>query len=71
MIDESGWSGDGPLSPCARGRAREGGTWLAGLGDAPAPPEVKEEEAVVETGPLDTTIHRGKHTLRMDQWPIR
>lgn len=60
-------------SPCARGRAREGETWLAGLGEAPAPaaPGVVEEEAVVGTVPLDTTIHRGKHTLRTYQWPIR
>lgn len=59
-------SGDGPLSPCARGRAREGETWLAGLGEAPAPaaPGVVEEEedGVLETGPLDTTINRRKHT---------
>ncbi len=64
--EERGWSGDGPLSPCARGRAREGDAWLAGHGEAPAPaaPGVveEEEEGVVETGPLDTTTHRRKHT---------
>lgn len=78
--EKSGWSGDEPLSPCARGRAREGDTWLAGLGEAPAPAapgvveEEEEEEGVLETGPLDTTITQKKthtHTHRMDQWPIR
>lgn len=58
-----GWCEDGPLSPCARGRTREGGAWLAGLGEAPAPaaPGV-ENEGVLETGPLDTTTHRETHT---------
>lgn len=53
-----GWGGS--LSPCARGRAREGDAWQAGL-VAPAPAalgvEEEEEEAVLETGPLDTTTH--------------
>lgn len=74
MRDESRVGGEwNDPSPCARGRAREGETWLAGLGEAPAPaaPGLVEEEAVVETEPLDTTTHRGKHTLRMDQRPIR
>lgn len=52
---------------------------MAGLGEAPAPAapgvvvveEEEEEEGVVETGPLDTTIQRREHTLRMDQWGIR
>lgn len=50
---------DGPLSPCARGRAREGDAWLAGLGEAPAPTAVEEEveEGILEAGPLDTTTH--------------
>lgn len=71
MRDESRVDGvwKGP-SPCARGMAREGETWLTGLGEVPAPaaPGVVEEAAVVETGPLATTIHRGNHTVRMDQW---
>lgn len=44
-----GWA----LSPCARGREAEA--------PAPAAPVVVEEEGVAETGPLDTTVHRGKH----------
>lgn len=57
-----GWgAGDGPLSPCAKGRAREGDAWQAGLVAAPAPAapgvEDEEEEAVLETGPFDTTTH--------------
>lgn len=58
--DEWGGTGDGSLSPCARGRAREGDAWQAGLVAAPAPaaPGVEEEEeAVLETGPFDTTTH--------------
>lgn len=59
---EPGGAGDGSLSPCARGRAREGDAWQAGLVAAPAPAapgveEEEEEEAVLETGPLDTTTH--------------
>lgn len=67
----SRWNGDGPLLPCARGRAREGEAWLAGLGEAPAPaaPGMVEEEeedgGVLETGHLDTTIHR--ENTQMDQ----
>lgn len=65
---------DGPLSPCARGRAREGEAWLAGFGEAPAPAApgvvvVEEEEGVLETGPLDTTIHRN-NTLRWINGPL-
>lgn len=51
--------------PCARGRTRERGAWLAGLGEAPASaaPAVvdEEEEGVLETGPLDTTTQRNTH----------
>lgn len=69
-MDNAGWglnggrgggTGDGSLSPCARGRAREGDAWQAGLVAAPAPaaPGVEEEDegAVLELGPLDTTTH--------------
>lgn len=53
-------TGDGALSPWARGRAGEGDACLAGLGEAPAAPAVVEdqEDGVLATGPLDTTIHR-------------
>lgn len=50
----------GPGSPCARGRAREWAAWQAGLWEAPAPAALEvevEEEAVLETGPLDATKH--------------
>lgn len=53
-------TGDGSLSPCARGRARDGDTWQAGPVPAPAPAATgveEEEEAVLETGALDTTTH--------------
>lgn len=75
-MDNAGWglnggrggAGDGSLSPCARGRAREGDAWQAGLVAAPAPAapgvEEEEEEAVLETGPLDTTTHT--HTKWID-----
>lgn len=65
--------GDGSLLPCARGRAREGDAWQAGPAAAPVPtaPGMEEEEAVLESGPFDTTTHIHTHTHKMDQWPIR
>ena len=62
------------LSPCARGRVRGRGAWLAGLGETPAPAApagvvvvvaaaTEEEEGILRTGPLDTTTHSGQtHT---------
>lgn len=71
--DESGDGGGGSLSPCARGRAREGDAWQAGLVVAPAPaaPGVKEEEeAVLETGPFDTTTHTHTHERKWINGPL-